>query len=281
MSELDVASRRRRIGPTPARTAAETPVLLDPAHGRVWGPEIAPDPIPTPTNSAGSAATAHSDDGEQGLRGHVHPTRAKGNNTMKTSVPMIAGAIAAMTLTVSGCSDDHETLTPTGPSAISEAAEGPATARTTGNPTAGLQINDGLLRTGDNWEDSGLNRTSSYTYIDGVPGNPRNVRVRPTGETIEFAQTHYELLMTWKPPNWGATDANLVYAEVRNGQTVIDSARVGTVTPPIESPLRGVFLQAAEGQFYMSLCNDVGCGPPWNAGSIVGDVPDAVELELR
>ena len=144
---------------------------------------------------------------------------------MKTKVSMIAGAIAAMTLTVSGCSDNHETLTPTGPSAISEAAEGPGTARTTGNPTAGLQINDGLPRTGDNW------RALSYTYIDGVPGNPRNVRVRPTGETIVVGGvTSYELELTWKPPNWGATDAHEVYGEVRNGETVVRSFRRITAT---------------------------------------------------
>ena len=103
---------------------------------------------------------------------------------MKTKVPMIAGAIAAMTLTVSSCSDNHETLTPTGPSAISEAAEEPATSRTTGNPTAGVQINDEIPRTGDNGQNTEGSRASSYTYIEGVPGTPRDVRVRPTGATL-------------------------------------------------------------------------------------------------
>ena len=192
---------------------------------------------------------------------------------MKTTVPMIAGAVAAMTLTVSSCSDNHEPLTPTGPSAISEAAERPATSRTTGYPAAGVQANDEIAGTGDNWQNTGLNR--SYTYIEGVPGTPQHVRVRPTGGTREVdGQTEYELELTWRPPNWGATDAHEVEMVVRRGQTIVVSPWAVSKRPTIEPPLT-TFLPAAEGRFYMSLCNEVGCGPPWDAGSIV--IGDAME----
>ena len=88
-------------------------------------------------------------------------------------------------------------------------------------------------------------------------------------------QTLYELEVTWKPPNWGATDADGFLMEVRDGQNVIVGDRHTPVfNSPITSPSRS-FLPAAEGQFKMSLCNAVGCGPAWDAGSIV--IGDAME----
>ena len=189
---------------------------------------------------------------------------------MKPRVPMITAAVAAMTLAISGCSDNHETVTPTGPSAIGDAAEAPATSRTTASPnTAGVQVNDETSGTGDNWQNTGLNR--SYTYIEGVPGTPRHVRVRPTGRNRGQS---YEFEVSWEPPNWGPNDAHEVKMEVVDGQTVITSGRTSTIHPPIESPVT-TLLQTAEGRFHMSLCNDVGCGPPWDAGSIV--IGDAME----
>ena len=132
---------------------------------------------------------------------------------MKPRVPMITAAVAAMTLAISGCSDNHETVTPTGPSAIGDAAEAPATSRTTASPnTAGVQVNDETSGTGDNWQNTGLNR--SYTYIEGVPGTPRHVRVRPTGRK---GGQSYEFEVSWKPPNWGATDAHALKMEVVDG----------------------------------------------------------------
>ena len=188
---------------------------------------------------------------------------------MKTRVPMVTAAIAAITLALGSCSDSHETLTPTGPSAIGDAAEAPATSRTTASPTtAGVQVNDETSGTGDNWQNTGLNR--SYTYIEGVPGTPRHVRVRPTGEK---GGGSYEVEVSWEPPNWGATDAHTLMMEVVDGTTVKATATWIT-RPRITSPATGhVF--AAEGRAKVSLCNDVGCGPPWDAGSIV--IGDAME----
>ena len=195
---------------------------------------------------------------------------------MKPRVPMITAAVAAMTLAISGCSDNHETVTPTGPSAIGDAAEAPATSRTTASPnTAGVQVNDETSGTGDNWQNTGLNR--SYTYIEGVPGTPRHVRVRPTGEK---AGQSYEVEVSWEPPNWGATDAHDAEDGGRrrnNRQEHLNQESGWTSSWKASNHVadNGAVLLAAEGRAKVSLCNDVGCGPPWDAGSIV--IGDAME----
>ena len=190
---------------------------------------------------------------------------------MKPRVPMITAAAAAITLALGSCSDDRESATPTGPSAITQAAEAPGIPRTTEPATASPQLNGEITGTGNNWQDSGPNGTLNYTYIPGVPGTPQHVRVRPTGRNLGQS---YEIEVSWEPPNWGPNDAHEVKMEVVDGQTVITSGRTSTIHPPIESPVT-TLLETAEGRFHMSLCNDVGCGPPWDAGEIV--IGDAME----
>lgn len=178
----------------------------------------------------------------------------------------IAAAAAAVILLAASCGEESPSITaPTAPSPIS------TTTQAAPPQLAGAA--DGTAMPADPGEiafNEPQYRASSYTYTPGVPGNPRHVQVRATGDSYVATidnETLYEHEISWEAPNWGATEADEFRVQVRSGDNVLAHA-VMAGNPALISP-ETVDLEAAEGRFYMALCNNIGCSPEWDAGWIV------------
>ena len=175
-------------------------------------------------------------------------------------------AAAAVILLAASCGEESPSITaPTAPSPIS------TTTQAAPPQLAGAA--DGTAMPADPGEiafNEPQYRASSYTYTPGVPGNPRHVQVRATGDSYVATidnETLYEHEISWEAPNWGATEADEFRVQVRSGDNVLAHA-VMAGNPALISP-ETVDLEAAEGRFYMALCNNIGCSPEWDAGWIV------------
>ncbi len=170
--------------------------------------------------------------------------------------------VAATMILATSCNGD-ETSSPTAPSALGAAAsygDNNLPRPDHAPPHDAPQTVDATST--EAMSDIGRIGVSAYTYVEGVPGPPRNVRVKPTGNRPVVNK--HQLEVDWDPPTWGSAtiDYSLISIRDNSGESLVSG--IAGHAPPTR-----VNLLPAEGRVHLALCNvEFGCSPPYDAGRI-------------